>query len=241
MELDGTKRKRTSGDLGQNDTVRHHRARDANSSAESPLPHHSTQPCGPRSSQATPGPPANGVPSERSESRALLVPFVYILRCSDNSFYVGHTDNLTAREKAHNKAPPRQTRPDGAADVEGRILTCSKKGAPKQEDETRRRRNREADEKRPQAARYLLDFGVDARLRRYRGHSHRWRLAGGGPSRAGGASGRSRRRHLVCRPGIRGLNALRGRNAHTRNSISRLRRTYRWRIAPLTRRETNRL
>jgi hypothetical protein len=125
--------------------------------------------------------------------------------------------------------------------VEGRVLTCSKKGAPKHEDKTRRRRNREANEKRPQAARYLLDFGVDARLRRNCSHSHRWRLAGGGPGRGGSASGRSRRRHLVSRHGIPGLNALRGRNAHTRNSISRLRRTYPWRIAPLTRRETNRL
>lgn len=30
------------------------------------------------------------------------MPFVYILRCRDNSFYVGHTDNLTTRERAHN-------------------------------------------------------------------------------------------------------------------------------------------
>jgi predicted GIY-YIG superfamily endonuclease len=30
------------------------------------------------------------------------MPFVYILLCSDNSFYVGHTDNLSVREEAHN-------------------------------------------------------------------------------------------------------------------------------------------
>jgi predicted GIY-YIG superfamily endonuclease len=31
------------------------------------------------------------------------MPFVYLLRCSDNSFYVGHTDDLIAREHAHNE------------------------------------------------------------------------------------------------------------------------------------------
>jgi predicted GIY-YIG superfamily endonuclease len=30
------------------------------------------------------------------------MPFVYILRCSDGTFYVGHTDNLAARIVAHN-------------------------------------------------------------------------------------------------------------------------------------------
>ena len=39
---------------------------------------------------------------------ALPMPFVYILRCSDNSFYVGHTDNLFAREEAHNKGTAAQ-------------------------------------------------------------------------------------------------------------------------------------
>jgi predicted GIY-YIG superfamily endonuclease len=29
--------------------------------------------------------------------------FVYILRCADGTFYVGHTTDLTAREKAHNE------------------------------------------------------------------------------------------------------------------------------------------
>lgn len=28
--------------------------------------------------------------------------FVYILRCTDQSFYVGHTDNLSARLSDHN-------------------------------------------------------------------------------------------------------------------------------------------
>src|SRR5918994_7057912 len=36
------------------------------------------------------------------------MPFVYILRCSDNTFYVGHTDNLTAREQAHNEGTATQ-------------------------------------------------------------------------------------------------------------------------------------
>jgi putative endonuclease len=36
------------------------------------------------------------------------MPFVYILRCSDNSFYVGHTHNLTAREEAHNRGTAAQ-------------------------------------------------------------------------------------------------------------------------------------
>jgi len=36
------------------------------------------------------------------------MPFVYILRCSDKSFYVGHTDNLISRERAHNKGTAAQ-------------------------------------------------------------------------------------------------------------------------------------
>ena len=31
-----------------------------------------------------------------------MVHYVYILRCADGSFYVGSTDNLQARLKAHN-------------------------------------------------------------------------------------------------------------------------------------------
>jgi putative endonuclease len=31
------------------------------------------------------------------------MPFVYILRCADNTLYVGYTDNLKAREKIHNE------------------------------------------------------------------------------------------------------------------------------------------
>ena len=30
------------------------------------------------------------------------MPFVYILRCSDRTLYVGHTDNLSQRERTHN-------------------------------------------------------------------------------------------------------------------------------------------
>ena len=30
------------------------------------------------------------------------MPWVYLLRCADNTLYVGHTDDLIAREKAHN-------------------------------------------------------------------------------------------------------------------------------------------
>jgi predicted GIY-YIG superfamily endonuclease len=30
------------------------------------------------------------------------MPFVYILRSADGTFYVGHTDDVVSREKAHN-------------------------------------------------------------------------------------------------------------------------------------------
>ena len=30
------------------------------------------------------------------------MPFVYLLRCVDGTLYVGHTDDLVAREKTHN-------------------------------------------------------------------------------------------------------------------------------------------
>ena len=30
------------------------------------------------------------------------MPFVYILRCADNTFYVGHTDDIRSRERSHN-------------------------------------------------------------------------------------------------------------------------------------------
>lgn len=29
--------------------------------------------------------------------------FIYILRCADDSFYVGHTDDLASRERTHNE------------------------------------------------------------------------------------------------------------------------------------------
>ena len=55
---------------------------------------------------------SSGVPSERSESRGnpnihtsnrlAFMPFVYILRCADNTFYVGHTEDLASREALHN-------------------------------------------------------------------------------------------------------------------------------------------
>ena len=31
------------------------------------------------------------------------MPWVYIVRCSDRILYVGHTDNVHSREKAHNE------------------------------------------------------------------------------------------------------------------------------------------
>ena len=34
--------------------------------------------------------------------RRLTMPYVYILRCSDNSLYIGETDDLDARVKRHN-------------------------------------------------------------------------------------------------------------------------------------------
>ena len=30
------------------------------------------------------------------------MPFVYILRCADNTFYIGHTEALASREALHN-------------------------------------------------------------------------------------------------------------------------------------------
>lgn len=30
------------------------------------------------------------------------MPFTYILRCADNTLYVGHTDDLASREQTHN-------------------------------------------------------------------------------------------------------------------------------------------
>ena len=48
---------------------------------------------------------SNGALSERrvhASRRAFLMAFFYILRCVDGTLYVGHTSNLTAREKAHN-------------------------------------------------------------------------------------------------------------------------------------------
>ena len=30
------------------------------------------------------------------------MPFVYVLKCSDNTFYVGHTNDLISREEIHN-------------------------------------------------------------------------------------------------------------------------------------------
>jgi len=43
----------------------------------------------------------SNVPSERSESRGPLAWFVYILRCSDGSYYVGHTEDVPARVERH--------------------------------------------------------------------------------------------------------------------------------------------
>lgn len=31
------------------------------------------------------------------------MPFTYILRCADNTLYVGHTEDLVSREKTHNE------------------------------------------------------------------------------------------------------------------------------------------
>jgi putative endonuclease len=31
------------------------------------------------------------------------MPFTYIVRCADNTFYVGHTQDLASREKTHNE------------------------------------------------------------------------------------------------------------------------------------------
>ena len=31
------------------------------------------------------------------------MPWVYMVRCSDSSLYIGHTDNICARERTHNE------------------------------------------------------------------------------------------------------------------------------------------
>jgi predicted GIY-YIG superfamily endonuclease len=33
----------------------------------------------------------------------VVVAYVYILRCSDGSYYIGHTADLAARERTHNE------------------------------------------------------------------------------------------------------------------------------------------
>ena len=30
------------------------------------------------------------------------MPFIYILRCADDTLYVGHTEDLASREQTHN-------------------------------------------------------------------------------------------------------------------------------------------
>ena len=37
--------------------------------------------------------------------------YVYILKCSDNTYYTGHTSNLDDRIKRHNKGENTYTRP----------------------------------------------------------------------------------------------------------------------------------
>ena len=49
---------------------------------------------------SSPGRESN-VPSERSESRGSLAWFVYILRCRDSSYYIGHTEDVAARVQCH--------------------------------------------------------------------------------------------------------------------------------------------
>ena len=70
----------------------------------------------PRSWQAKEATETSGVPSERSESRGTrraltrlrsdqVVPVVfcvYVLRCSDRTLYVGHTNDLDRRLQVHN-------------------------------------------------------------------------------------------------------------------------------------------
>lgn len=36
--------------------------------------------------------------------------FTYIVRCADDSLYVGHTDDLASREELHNRGHQRQSR-----------------------------------------------------------------------------------------------------------------------------------
>ena len=48
------------------------------------------------------GHPGRGLTGARTGAAVNHVPFVYLLRCIDNSLYVGSTTDLSAREQAHN-------------------------------------------------------------------------------------------------------------------------------------------
>jgi len=60
-----------------------------------------------RSLVAGPTRPQGGQRSRESRGTTITASppphFVYILRCADNTFYVGHTSNLDARVEAHNE------------------------------------------------------------------------------------------------------------------------------------------
>jgi putative endonuclease len=68
---------------------------------ESPVPHHSTRPCRPRSEST--GASTEYLLSARDDDIVVQMPWVYFLRCADNSLYVGHADDLGSRVRRHNE------------------------------------------------------------------------------------------------------------------------------------------
>ena len=44
-----------------------------------------------------------GLPDVNDDGIVVVMPWVYILRCSDGTLYVGHTNDLVSRERAHNQ------------------------------------------------------------------------------------------------------------------------------------------
>jgi predicted GIY-YIG superfamily endonuclease len=43
--------------------------------------------------------------------KAVIMEFVYILKCNDGTYYTGHTNNLEERMKRHNKGENTYTKP----------------------------------------------------------------------------------------------------------------------------------
>ena len=48
---------------------------------------------------------------DEAHKNVLIMEYVYILKCSDNTYYTGHTANLDERIKRHNKGENIYTKP----------------------------------------------------------------------------------------------------------------------------------